>query len=106
MRDRLIKWIGAKYVQAELVGAISELEAKTRCVLTWQDFDRTLWLGTCDAADFCANRQHLVVGFSDQVPLWAKAIGRRADEISAAARGTCRPAAVRHATSQQKRWAP
>ena len=26
---------------------------------------------------FCDNRQHLVIGFSDQVPLWAKDAGRK-----------------------------
>lgn len=31
-----------------------------------------------DAEDFCRNRKHLVIGFSDQVCLWAKATGRRA----------------------------
>ena len=88
---RLIGWLGAKYVSAELVTNISETESKTRCLLTWQEFDKTLWLATCATAetlkasdrvaspeDFVSARPHLVIGFSDQIPLWAKATGRKA----------------------------
>ena len=88
---KLIDWLGAKYVSAELVTNISETESKTRCLLTWQEFDKTLWLATCAAAetlkasdrvaspeDFVSARPHLVIGFSDQIPLWAKATGRKA----------------------------
>ena len=98
-KEKLVRWIGAKYMTSELVTTISELEAKTRCMLTWQEFDRSLWLATCaseqsleeaqrvvDAKEFCACRKSLVIGFSDQVPLWAKATGRRAvfaeDEVA------------------------
>ena len=88
---RLIDWLGAKYVSADLVTNISETESKTRCLLTWQEFDKTLWLATCASAetlkasdrvaspeDFVSARPHLVIGFSDQIPLWAKATGRKA----------------------------
>ena len=44
---RLIGWLGARYVSAELVTNISETESKTRCLLTWQEFDKTLWLAMC-----------------------------------------------------------
>ena len=88
--ERLVKWIGAKFT-AEVVSNISELEAEVRCKLTWQEFDSCLWLCSlsteselaqagvvADPKEFVAQRKHLVVGFSDQVPLWAKAPGRKA----------------------------
>ena len=90
-RGRLIAWIGAKHMSTELVTNISETESQTRIKLTWQEFDHTLWLATCASeqtlaesgrvsapADFVAARSQLVIGFSDQVPLWAKATGRKA----------------------------
>ena len=89
--ERLVKWIGAKFITAEVVSNISELEAEVRCKLTWQEFDSCLWLCSlsteselaeagvvADPKEFVAQRKHLVVGFSDQVPLWAKAPGREA----------------------------
>ena len=89
--ERLVKWIGAKFITAEVVSNISELEAEVRCKLTWQEFDSCLWLCSlsteselaeagvvADPKEFVAQRKHLVVGFSDQVPLWAKAPGRKA----------------------------
>ena len=89
--ERLIKWIGAKFITAEVVSNISELEAEVRCKLTWQEFDSCLWLCSlsteselaeagvvADPKEFVAQRKHLVVGFSDQVPLWAKAPGHKA----------------------------
>eukprot|EP00438_Fugacium_kawagutii_P023501 Skav201510 [mRNA] locus=scaffold1154:403000:409629:+ [translate_table: standard] len=91
IKTQLVRWIGAKYMATELVSTISQTEAQTRCLLTWQGFDHTLWLATCasektlrkakrisDPESFIANRKHLVIGFSDQVPLWAKATGRKA----------------------------
>ena len=42
--ERLVKWIGAKFITAEVVSNISELEAEVRCKLTWQEFDSCLWL--------------------------------------------------------------
>ena len=75
----------------ERVTIISGTEAQTRTKLTWQEFDHTLWLATCatqqtlaesnrvsSPAQFISVRSNLVVGFSDQVPLWAKATGGRA----------------------------
>ena len=89
--ERLVKWIGAKFITAEVVSNISELEAEVRCKLTGQEFDSCLWLCflsteselaeagvVADPKEFVAQRKHLVVGFSDQVPLWAKAPGRKA----------------------------
>ena len=88
---KLLRWLGAKYTTTELVSNISPLEAEVRCKLTWQEFDKCLWLAAlsstqqlaeanvvASAQEFVKQRQHLVVGFSDQVPLWAKATGRKA----------------------------
>ena len=90
-KAQLVKWLDAKYMSTELVTNISQVEAQTRTKLTWQEFDHTLWLATCASqqtlADsnrlsspdqFISARSQLVIGFSDQVPLWAKATGRRA----------------------------
>ena len=75
----------------ELVTNISATEAETRTKLTWQEFDHSLWLSTLASqqvlaeskrvsspVQFISARHQLVIGFSDQVPLWAKATGRRA----------------------------
>ena len=89
--QRLLMWTGAKYTTSELVSNITQLESQVRCQLTWQEFDRVLWLCTLSSPeefekeasvvspqDFCKNRSQLTIGFSDQVPLWAKAPGRKA----------------------------
>ena len=86
--QRLLMWTGAKYTTSELVSNITQLESQVRCQLTWQEFDRVLWLCTLSSPEdfekeasvvspqeFCKNRSQL---FSDQVPLWAKAPGRKA----------------------------
>ena len=78
-------------MSTELVTNISQVESQTRTKLTWQEFDHTLWLATCASqqtladsnrlsspAQFISARSQLAIGFSDQVPLWAKATGRRA----------------------------
>ena len=90
-KTQLAKWLDAKYMSTELVTNISQVEAQTRTKLTWQEFDHTLRLATCASqqtladsnrlsspAQFISARSQLVIGFSDQVPLWAKATGRRA----------------------------
>ena len=91
VQSQLIAWLDAKYVSAELVSTISSTETQTRCMLTWQEFDHSLWLATLASAEtlaetqrvadtkaFVEGRAQLVLGFSDQIPLWAKASGRRA----------------------------
>ena len=84
-KNRLVAWLGAKYMTSQLVSTISPVEEAVRLKLSWQAFDRALWLSketlssvVASPADFVTQRQHLVIGFSDQVPLWAKATGRRA----------------------------
>ena len=71
--ERLVKWIGAKFITVEVVSNISELEFEVRCKLTWQEFDSCLWLCSlstqsqlavagvvADPAEFVAQREHLV----------------------------------------------
>lgn len=50
-RDKLAQWVGAKFMSSELVANISATEAQTRCMLTWQEFDYTLWLATCSSEE-------------------------------------------------------
>ncbi|CAK9024598.1 unnamed protein product, partial [Durusdinium trenchii] len=76
---------GAKEV---VVSPLSALEEKTRVQLSWQAIDRMVWLaGASPEADLLKSdlfaepkdvlkpgvRELLTIGFSDQVPLWAKA---------------------------------
>ncbi|CAE7256619.1 unnamed protein product, partial [Symbiodinium natans] len=88
---RLLRWSKAKFATSEVVSNISSLESQVRCKLTWQEFDWCLWLASLssvaelsaekrvsDPEDFVKHRSHLAIGFSDQVPLWAKATGRKA----------------------------
>ena len=88
---RVLKWINAKYTTTEVVSNISALESETRCKLTWQEIDHCLWLASLSTLpelsaakvvvrpeEFIAQRPKLVLGFSDQVPLWAKTAGKKA----------------------------
>ena len=90
-KTQLVKWLDAKYMSTEVLTNISQVESQTRTKLTWQEFDHTLWLAACASqqtladsnrlsspAQFISARSQLAIGFSDQVPLWAKATGRRA----------------------------
>ena len=89
--QKLLRWSKAKFATSEVVSNISNLESQVRCKLTWQEFDWCLQLASlssvaelssekrvADPEDFVKNRAHLAIGFSDQVPLWAKATGRKA----------------------------
>ena len=86
--SRLLEYCGAKEVGKELVSPLSALEEKTRVQLSWQAIDRMVWLaGAAPEADLLKSdlfaepkdvlkpgvRELLTIGFSDQVPLWAKA---------------------------------
>ena len=44
-------WTGAKYTTSELVSNITQLESQVRCQLTWQEFDRVLWLCTLSSPE-------------------------------------------------------
>ena len=85
---RLLEYCGSKEVKKELTSPLSAFEEKTRCQLSWQAIDRQLWLaGAAPEEDVLKSnvfadpksvlkpgvRELLTIGFSDQVPLWAKA---------------------------------
>ena len=85
---RLLEYCGSKEVSKELVSPLSALEEKTRAQLSWQAIDRMVWLAGASPeedllkSDIFADpkdvlkpevRELLTIGFSDQVPLWAKA---------------------------------
>ena len=89
---RLLEYCGSKDVKKELTSPLSALEEKTRCQLSWQAIDRQLWLAGCAPekdvlkSNIFADpksvlkpgvRELLTIGFSDQVPLWAKAESSR-----------------------------
>ena len=89
--SKLLRRMDAKFTTTEVVSNISSLETKVRCQLTWQEFDKTLYLAALapeaelsetkrvsDTKAFLKARPQLVTGFSDQVPFSAKATGRKA----------------------------
>ena len=74
-----MKWIGAKFITAEVVSNISELAVEIRDKLTWQEIDFSLWLCSlstsseqaeaglvADPPKSVVDRKHLVMGFSEQ----------------------------------------
>ena len=84
LRCRLERWCSARNMKPHLVTKLSPLEEQSRCHLTWQSFDRALWLAACSdettlgqhvskPKQFISERQNLAVLFADQVPLWIKA---------------------------------
>ena len=83
-----MEYCGSKEVKKELTSPLSAFEEKTRCQLSWQAIDRQLWLaGAAPEEDVLKSnvfadpksvlkpgvRELLTIGFSDQVPLLAKA---------------------------------
>ena len=78
---KLIPWLDAKYVSAELVSTTSHSETQKKCMLS-QEFDYSLWLASLATQKTLAEsgmvaKHFLEAGFS-KGPLWAKATGRRA----------------------------
>ena len=84
---RLIRDIGAKLLQPGRMSVLSMEEEEQRVKATWKDFDVALWLAAFGAEDvlekfvgspqkFIEARSELIIGFSDQIPVWVK-IGRK-----------------------------
>ena len=82
MRD-----IGAKLMQPGRMSVLSMEEEEARVKATWKDFDVVLWLAAFGSEEelekfvgspqrFIEARSEVVVGFSDQIPVWVK-IGRK-----------------------------
>ena len=80
---RLISWCEAKHCRPHLTTKLSPLEEQVRAQVTWMSFDHMLAKAAFGAAkdledsvakteEFVKNREHLVLGFSDQIPLWVK----------------------------------
>ena len=83
--SKLLRWMDAKLTTTEVVSNISTLETKVRCQLTWQEFNKTLYLAALapeaelsetkrvsDTKAFLKARPQLVIGFR------TKATGRKA----------------------------
>ena len=88
--EKLIQWLGAAYLSKDQTTRLARVEEQVRAQLTFQDIDRKLWhLGAApvaeledahlvaDAEMIAENRSSLVIGTSDQVPLWAKAPSKK-----------------------------
>jgi hypothetical protein len=84
--NKLLVDLGARLLQPGRLCALSMQEEEARVKNSWKDFDAALWVACFgeaeDLAKFVANpiefqncRQKLVIGFSDQIPVWVK-IGR------------------------------
>ena len=84
--DRIVQQMGAKMLAPGRLSALSMKEEEQRVKCSWRDFDSVLWVAcfgeTDQLAKFVANpvdfqscRHQLVIGFSDQIPVWVK-IGR------------------------------
>ena len=85
---RLMRDIGAKLMQPGRMSVLSmEEEEEARVKATWKDFDVVLWLAAFGSEEelekfvgspqkFIEDRTEVVLGFSDQIPVWVK-IGRK-----------------------------
>ena len=84
---RLMRDIGAKLMQPGRMSVLSMEEEEARVKATWKDFDVVLWLAAFGSEEelekfvgspqkFIEARSEVVVGFSDQIPVWVK-IGRK-----------------------------
>ena len=82
-KKRLQEACGMRLLKAQRLVDISPAEEHARCQLTWQAFDQLLHLaafgtpeklGACIALPerFVQDRESIVLGFSDQVPVWVK----------------------------------
>ena len=84
---RLMRDIGARLMQPGRMSTLSMEEEEARVKATWKDFDVALWLAAfgseeelqkyvSDPVKFMQCREELIIGFSDQIPVWVK-IGRK-----------------------------
>ena len=78
-KRELMFFAGCKFLKPQRLINLTEEEEEARCHVTWQEFDRCLWLAGCgDAADLAGEvlcpeelvekRKEVILGFSDQVP--------------------------------------
>ncbi|CAE7439407.1 unnamed protein product, partial [Symbiodinium sp. CCMP2592] len=88
LKGRLEKWCSARNLRPHLVTKLTPLQEQSRCHLTWQSFDRALWLAACSDEEtlgkhvskpkqFLEHRASLAILFADQIPLWIKAGAER-----------------------------
>jgi hypothetical protein len=91
--------IEAKLLKPSRMSKLSMEEEEARVKATWQQFDHLLWVAAfgnedvlrkyvADPAHWMQNREKVVVGMSDQIPVWVK-VGRTkqlycAEELKAA----------------------
>jgi hypothetical protein len=83
---RLLQSIGGKLMQPGRMSTLSMEEEEAGVKATWKELDAALWLAAfgseedllkvvASPAEFVMQREKLIVGFSDQIPVWVK-IGR------------------------------
>ena len=82
-RNELIKACAMSQQKPQRIANLSAQEAEVRCHLTWRMLDNRTYRAAfedeaglkglvVDAAHFMAQRPNIVLGSSDQVPVWAK----------------------------------
>jgi hypothetical protein len=83
---RLLENIGGKLMQPGRMSTLSMEEEEAGVKATWKEFDAALWLAAfgsqedlakvvANPEEFIHQRGTVVIGFSDQIPVWVK-IGR------------------------------
>ena len=84
--SRLLENIGGKLMQPGRMSTLSMEEEEAGVKATWKEFDAALWLAAfgseedlvkivANPSEFMQQREGVVIGFSDQIPVWVK-IGR------------------------------
>ncbi|CAJ1447610.1 unnamed protein product, partial [Effrenium voratum] len=83
--DGLVKALGAKELRPNLTTHLSHVEQQVRALLSWQQHDYDQWRVAFGGQDMLEDlvakpdealkmREKAVLGFSDQIPLWAKKV--------------------------------
>ena len=79
----LQKACGLRLLQPQRFVRLSAAEEEARCHITWQEYDYQMWLAlrapkealegvVLELENFILARESLVLGYSDQVPVWVK----------------------------------
>jgi len=118
--EKLLLWCNAKCLRPHRVSMLSELEEQVRCHLTWKAFDFAQWLAAFGSAEELArfaakpeqwmkHRSQTVLGFSDQVPLWAKCGAKKfvyaQHELKVTKQAALRASASELAALTDEQWA-
>ena len=82
-KRQLQAFCGLRLLLPQRFVRLSAAEEEARCHITWQEYDYQMWLAFCapkealegvvlEPENFILARESLVLGYSDQVPVWVK----------------------------------